>query len=190
MFNVALHDWQMIPLCFISVFFTGSEHVQYLSDVLNEELSGFLPRRVRHLKALTEVTEHSRADPKHITANKLPENTHVWLYRYGNLRTPPNLKQTAAVNITLNIFQSLSFDIFLYLNRRPLRVTEVIDPFLQTQPRLRQHHTLQRESVQTNTEASSKNKPAMSLFQSLQSHTSEQTAFLHLFVGKHRVSSL
>lgn len=47
----------------------------YLADILNEKLFRLLPRQVRHLEALTEIAEHSRTDPQHVTANKLTENT-------------------------------------------------------------------------------------------------------------------
>lgn len=45
----------------------------YLADILYEKLFRLLPSRVRHLEALTEIAEHSRTDPQHITTNKLTE---------------------------------------------------------------------------------------------------------------------
>lgn len=56
----------------------------YLADVLDKDFFRFFSCRVRHLKRLPEITEHPRADPKHITANELQQK-HIFKHPNKNV---------------------------------------------------------------------------------------------------------
>jgi len=84
----------------------------YLADVLDEDFFWFFSSRVRHLKRLPKITEHSRADPKNITANELHQK-HIF-----------KASKQRVLAMCKYIWE------YLYLNRRLQRVAEMVDSFL------------------------------------------------------------